>query len=60
MSIAFNVDSVLAEPRGCIDALDWLGPISKGNVGLRRTVVLRCMESHDAPYVASVQSFLAS
>jgi hypothetical protein len=61
VSTAFNVDSVLAETRGCIDGLDWFGPVSKGDVwGCVGLWFSGAWNQNDAAYIASVQSSLAA
>ncbi len=61
LSTAFNVDSVLAETRGCLDGLAWFGPISKGNVwGCVGLWFSGAWDQNDASYIASVRSYLAA
>jgi hypothetical protein len=57
ISTAFNVDSVLAETRGCLDGLAWVGPQSKGNVwGCVGLWYSGEWGQNDASYVASVRA----
>jgi hypothetical protein len=61
ISTAFNVDSVLAETRGCLDGLAWVGPRSKGDVwGCIGLWYSGEWGQNDASYVASVREIFAA
>jgi len=60
VSTAYNVDSVLAEMRGCLDGMLWFGPRSTGDVwGCTGLWFSGSWGQHDQQYVASVQRILA-
>jgi hypothetical protein len=57
ISTAFNLDSALAETRGCLDGLEFFGPISKGNLwGCVGVWFSGAWGVGDASYIANVQS----
>ena len=60
ISTAFNIDSVLAETRGCLDGLEWFGPKSRGNVwGCVGLWFSGDWGQNDAPYISNVRTILA-
>lgn len=60
VSTAFNVDSVLAETRGCLDGLEWFGPRSKGNVwGCVGLWFSGEWGQNDAEYISHVRAILS-
>ena len=61
ISTAFNLDSTLAETRGCLDGLEFFGPISKGNLwGCVGVWFSGAWGVGDASYIANVQSIYAA
>jgi hypothetical protein len=61
VSTAFNVDSVLAETRGCLDGMMWFGPVSRGNVwGCVGVWYSGAWAENDAPYIERVHSYFTA
>ena len=62
VSTAFNVDSVLAETRGCLDGIDVVRPgFPTGNVwGCVGVWFSGAWGEHDAPYIDRVHSFFTA
>ncbi len=57
LSTAFNIDSVLAETRGCLDGLEWFGPQSRGDVwGCVGLWFSGEWDQNDASYIAHVRA----
>jgi hypothetical protein len=61
VSTAFNVDSALAEMRGCLDGMMWFGTQSRGDLwGCVGIWFSGSFHNGDSQYVAKVKSILAA